>query len=65
MVEGSDERDVVVEPVSVQRDVAADAAAALEQAEAGDDAARLSALEDVHAALERELERPGNEPTRS
>ena len=46
-------------------DVAAEAAAALERAESGDDATRLAALEEVHAALEQELERPGNEPTRA
>jgi hypothetical protein len=44
------------------RDIAADAAGALERAESGDDAARLAALEEVHGALEQELERPDNEP---
>jgi hypothetical protein len=46
-------------------DVAAESAAALERAESGDDATRLAAIEEVHAALEQELERPGNEPTRA
>jgi hypothetical protein len=47
-----------------ERDVAADAAATLEAAESRDDAARLAALEEAHAALERELERPSIEPAR-
>ena len=48
--------------MSEQRpDVAADAAATLEAAEPRDDEARLTALEDAHAALERELERPNDD----
>lgn len=41
-----------------ENDVVADAAVALEQAETGDDEARLAALDRAHAALEDELERP-------
>ena len=44
-----------------QRDVVADAADDLERAEAGDDEARLEALDRAHAALEEELERPAPE----
>lgn len=46
-----------------ERDVVAEAAATLEQAESSDDGARLAALEEAHAALERELDRPVTDQT--
>lgn len=52
------------EPEDLAPDVAAQAAAALEEAESGDDEARLAAVEQAHAALEEELERPASDAAR-